>query len=226
MKRFDQKYIIKTFKQRIRTQDRKDILPMKLISSYLGKLKDWEEVLTEYVLKIKFHIDSQDNVVSLKDVDSITIEDTGDVSIKYESKIDNKIKSVPLYTKKFRTLENNNSSIFSPMHVNDNKDIRELSLDHDIPISVLMRCYKFEFISLFNEYASTSDGTISKNSVSKKDLLSDMEKLFNVSDVFVVHINDNLQKSNSFILCDEFLTCKHSRIKQKINELNNLNNSK
>lgn len=219
---FNQKYLIKTFKQRIRTQDRKDILPMKLISSYLGKSKEWKEFLTKYVLNIKFYIDSQGNVVPLKNVDSITIEDTGDVRIEYKNKIDNEMQAVPLYTKKLNMLCNTNKKNFEQLHVDYTKDIREITLDHHIPISILMDCLEFPFIRSFVEHLPNSNMKQNNNIVSKENLLSDIKKLFNLCDVYVVHLKDNLQKNNAFSLCDNVLTCQSSNVKKKIDEVKKL----
>ena len=216
MESFDQKYLIETFKKRIRSQNRKDILPMKLISSYLGRFKKWQEFINEFVLKIRFYITCSGNYVTLQDVNSVEIDSMGNVWLKYKE--NNELKSGPLYTKKFDFLCNSNNRYFKQLHVNYMKDIREITLDHDIPISILMNCLEFPFIHLFVKHYSNSN-IKQNNIVSKENLLSDIKNLFDSCEIYVVHSKDNLQKSNTFYLCDNVLTCQFSNIKKKIDEV-------
>ena len=221
------KELMQKFRSRLVTQDREGRLPMRVINGLLSKNKEWKDIINDTIYNIRFLIgDDANNFMVLKDINRIEF----DISNNKVCVVGENNESHILYTEVF----NRKTQGCSFVELEASK-MRELSLDHPIPIACLFEVNELPNLKQLNgdyaDFVSDNDfDSISKRAsafletYSKKynehfiqELLNELRKVFLKSEpLTIMRLKDNISKNAHFFYCSRYLTCPDSEIKTLI----------
>lgn len=231
--------LAKTFKGRIKTQDRDGRLPMRVVALFLSRNKDWIDELTTYVSKIKFIIDEKGTKVCLKKVEKLCLgkNKNGIVMIQLTNG-----SSYQLFTEVFdrRKTIDKDLLLYVPLKTNS---LRDLTLDHSFPISCIMELGKTPFLEKLNKdycnFIVKNSEMLQGKPLSKVatlfceeykqmfnplDILKDIKTLFSIGELVIMKSNYNTAKRNSFIYCKRYPKCKYSIFSKYVNDISKSKN--
>lgn len=220
------KELIQKFRSRLITQDREGRLPMRVINGLLSKNKEWKDIINNTIYNIRFLIGDSKNFMVLKDINRIEF----DVSNNKVRVVGENNESHILYTEVF----NRKTKGCSFVELEASK-MRELSLDHPIPIACLFEVNELPNLKQLNDDYTDFVCNNDFNSISKRasafleiyskkynehfmqDLLNELRKVFLKSEpLTIMRLKDNISKNARFFYCSRYLTCPDSEIKTLI----------
>lgn len=213
------------FKSRLKTQDRDGRLPMRVIQKLFHNNDSWDDILTRCILHIRFLTSANGKEWQhLSNVEKVTInEHSKSVTITCS---DGSIYDV--YTEKYNRLSK--GGIFELLQASS---LKELSLDHPIPMFCLLETHRYEHLKQLNEdfgmfLCNCDDDEL--DSTSKKasafccekqydqgfldGLLEELRHLFlDTNPLTIMQLKDNITKNSHIVYCDKYLECEHSKFK-------------
>ena len=238
MKSIKRNEIMKCFKIRLKTQDRGSKLPMRAVLKFYKGNKKILDQFDDTAKNIRF-LTSEDGkeFTLLKDIDYIEID-------KHSFKVNiikNNGEKELLYTEVFNRVLSGGR--YEPL-IAETKSLKSLTLDHDIPISCLLRVkglsgkYLEELNHLYSDFISEhknlkKDSDRARefyNSYKSGDiidktfldnLLNEVIKILKTGSITVMERSYNASKNNGFKYCDELFGCPNSKLKQLIDKYSN-----
>lgn len=243
------KKILTEFKRRLRTQDRGSRLPMRLICKLFGRDtpelkeldKSFDKLIESTANNVKFLIDQRKAGVPFKEIAELQIDENDEVSAVLET--NGKVKPVftEIHGMGISASKKQRERLKAPHRLKD------MTLDHDIPISVLLDCAANELPrikDLGRAYAQFLKGPDCKekgrkphtasekaarfmkngkgdgfDAVFMEELLNELELLFKAAPLTVMYSKYNASKNSSCVYCERVETCGKSGIKKSLDIL-------
>ena len=202
---FDQKQLKRIFSSRLRTQDRlysnnNYCLPMRIIFKAFKGDKNFKKAMDDLVNRIKFLIGpSPKTYRTLSEIKKLYIMDNGDVFILTAPTSESEILE-QVYTETFNSTHS--STGFFPRLV---KHVKQISLDHDQPISTLVparinaypELHKLsdEVIGIRKKHGLNNLNQLLSDVNRQSALLKELEDMFNQTSLTIMQLSQNSKKN-------------------------------